>query len=290
MSFVNPQYLVESDWLAAHLGDPDVRVLECTVYLRRAENAPGLRAQSARDDWAQSHIPGSAYADLSRDLSDRSTELRFMLPPAEQFADAMARYGVGEGTRVVLYDRGMNMWAARIWWMLRAFGFDNAAVLNGGWKKWTLEGRPVSSDPPAYPAANFVARPRPGLMVDRHEVLAAIDDGATCIVNALSAEQHRGDGASPYGRPGRIPSSTNVPAGGLVDPETHAYLPADDLRAYFAGAGANGERRVITYCGGGIAASSDAFVLALLGIENVAVYDGSLSEWAADPALPLEVG
>ncbi|MDA0365130.1 MAG: sulfurtransferase [Chloroflexi bacterium] len=290
MSFVNPQYLVESDWLAAHLDDPDLRVLECTVYLRRPDPAAGLRAESARDDWAASHIPGSAYADLSRDLSDRSTELRFMLPPAEQFAEAMSRYGVGEGTRVVLYDRGMNMWAARIWWMLRAFGFDNAAVLNGGWKKWTGEGRPVSSEPPAYPAAQFIARPRAGLMADRAEVLAAIGDGATCIVNALSAEQHRGEGQSPYGRPGRIPSSTNVPAGGLVNPETHAYLPSETLRAHFADAGAAGDRRVITYCGGGIAASSDAFILTLLGSENVAVYDGSLSEWAADPALPLEVG
>jgi thiosulfate/3-mercaptopyruvate sulfurtransferase len=290
MAFVNPQYLVETDWLAAHLDDPDVRVLECTVYLRRPDASPGQQAQSARDDWAAGHIPGSVYADLSRDLSDRSTELRFMLPPAEQFAEAMSSYGVGDDTRVVLYDRGMNMWAARIWWMLRAFGFDNAAVLNAGWKKWTAEGRPTSDAAPDARTAHFTARPRHGLMADRHEVLAAIADGSTCILNALSPEQHRGEGASPYGRPGRIPSSMNVPAGGLVDPETHAYLPAETLRARFADAGANADRRVITYCGGGIAASSDAFILTLLGTENVAVYDGSLSEWAADPELPLEVG
>jgi thiosulfate/3-mercaptopyruvate sulfurtransferase len=198
----------------------------------------------------------------------------------------MGRLGVGEGMRVVLYDRFVNMWAARVWWMLRAFGFDDAAVLDGGWKKWTRENLPVATDDGARPARAFTARPRPALVADKAGVLAALGDERACVLNALTEEQHKGGGVT-YGRPGRIAGSGNVPARDLVDPDTHAYLAADVLRKKFAAAGALDAKRVITYCGGGIAASSDAFALALLGRDDVAVYDASLSEWAADPSLPM---
>jgi thiosulfate/3-mercaptopyruvate sulfurtransferase len=283
------EILVGTEWLAGHLDDPGVRVLECTVYLYPAEVTGGYRVESGRARWAQGHIPGAGFADLSEDLSDRSSPLRFMMPPAEQFAFAMGRLGVGAGVRVILYDRFVSMWAARLWWMLRAFGFDAAAVLDGGWKKWTLEGQPIGSDDGARPPQPFIARPRPGLIADKAGVLAALGDNRACVLNALTEEQHRGGGVT-YGRPGRIAGSLNVPARDLVDPGTHAYLPADLLRAKFAAAGALDAGRVITYCGGGIAASSDAFVLTLLGRDDVAVYDGSLSEWAADPSLPMETG
>ena len=289
MTTTLPGPLVETDWLEAHLDDAEVRVLECTTLLRRGDDGR-LRAESGRDGWAESHIPGSVFADLPGDLSDRDAKLRFMLPSAEQFAEAMSRYGVGPATRVVLYDRAAGMWAARIWWMLRAFGFEDAAILNGGWTKWSVENRPTSDTAPAARSVTFEAHARSELFADRAEVLEATGDGATCIINALSEEQHRGEGASPYGRPGRIPSSINVPANSLVDPETNAYLPLDELRERFADVGAPGASKVITYCGGGIAASNDAFILTLLGYENVAIYDASLSEWAADESLPMEVG
>jgi thiosulfate/3-mercaptopyruvate sulfurtransferase len=160
-------------------------------------------------------------------------------------------------------------------------------VLNGGWHKWTLEGRPVSTAPSPHPPARFTARPRPALVATKQDVLAAIGDRGSCLINALTAEEHAGAVAR-YGRPGHIPGSVNVPTVALVDPVTHAYLPAEQLGAQFAAAGALNGDRVITYCGGGIAASSDAFVLTLLGVTNVAVYDGSLLEWAADPSLPME--
>jgi thiosulfate/3-mercaptopyruvate sulfurtransferase len=291
MAFANPQYLVSTDWLAGHLDDPAVRVLECTVYLNPAPGTPGgFTVESGRAKWAEGHIPGAGFVDLQQEISDKSSSLRFMMPGASQFEEAMGRHGVGDGVRVVLYDRAVNMWAARVWWMLRAFGFDAAAVLDGGFKKWTLEGRPVATDDGARPARRFTARPRPALIADRAQVLAGVGNRATCLVNALSEEQHAGTGGASYGRPGHITGSANVAARGLVDPQTHAYLPDDVLRERFTAAGALGDRRVITYCGGGIAASSDAFVLALLGKEDVAVYDASLSEWAADPALPMERG
>jgi len=284
------ELLVETDWLAAHLHDPGVRVLECTVYLHPADVPGGYRVESGRARWAEGHIPGAGFVDLQADLSDPSASLRFTMPPAAQFAEAMGRCGVGEGVRVVLYDRFVNMWAARVWWMLRVFGFDGAVVLNGGWRKWRLEGRPVAIDDGARPRREFAARPRPELVADKAAVLTALGQERTCVVNALTEEQHCGTGGVSYGRPGRIAGTVNVPARALVDAETHAYLPDDVLRAKFAEAGALDARRIVTYCGGGIAASSDAFALALLGRDDVAVYDASLSEWAADPSLPMERG
>ena len=288
MNREHPEYLVETGWLAEHLEDPALRVVECTSILHALPDG-GYRAESGRATWESGHIPGSGFADLTGNLSDQTSALRFMMPPAAQLASAMGALGVGEGTRVVLYDRAVNMWAARVWWMLRAAGFDDAAVLNGGWRKWTLEGRAVSTAPCAYPPANFVPRPRPELFADKSAVLAGLGGNATCILNALTEEQHRGAGGVSYGRPGRIAGSANVAARSLVD-STHAYLPLPELQKRFADSGALASGRVITYCGGGIAASSDAFVLAMLGHDNVAVYDASLSEWAADPSLPMETG
>jgi len=290
MDFARPQHLVETDWLARHLDDPGVRVVECTVYLQPADVPGGYRVESGRAKWAEGHIPGAGFVDLQEELSDRSSKLRFMMPPAAQFAEAMGRVGVGDGVRVILYDRAVNMWAARIWWMLRAFGFDEAAVLNGGFKKWTVEGRPVATDTGARPARTFTPRPRPALMADKAGVLAALGESKACVLNALTEEQHRGTGGTAYGRPGRIAGSVNVAARDLVDPKTHAYLAADVLRAKFQAVGALDAKRVVTYCGGGIAASSDAFVLTLLGRDDVAVYDASLSEWATDPSLPMDRG
>jgi thiosulfate/3-mercaptopyruvate sulfurtransferase len=289
MSWTHPEYLVETDWLAANLEDPALRVVECTTILHPRPDG-GYRAESGRATWAAGHIPRSGFADLTDDLCDRSSSWLYMMPPADQMAAAMSRLGIGEGTRVVLYDRAVNMWAARVWWMLRAVGFDRAAVLNGGWKKWTVEKRPTSTEPCVYPAARFVPRPRPELFADKRAVLAGLGQSATCVINALSAEQHHGTGGVAYGRPGRITGSGNVPARDLVDPATHAYLAPEVLRQRFAASGALDAGRVITYCGGGIAASSDAFVLTLLGHEHVAVYDASLSEWAADPSLPMQTG
>lgn len=287
---VRPEALVEAEWVAQRLDDPGVRILECTVYLHPADVPGGFRVESGRAKWSEGHIPGAGLVDLQEELSDRTSSLRFMMPPAAQFAEVMGRAGVGDGVRVILYDRSVNMWAARVWWMLRAFGFGEASVLNGGWKTWTVEGRPVATDVGARPPRTFTPRPRPSLIADRAGVLAALGESGTCVLNALTDEQHRGTGGVAYGRPGRIAGSVNVAARDLVNPATHAYLPADVLRAKFQASGALDAGRVVTYCGGGIAASSDAFVLTLLGRDDVAVYDASLSEWAADPSLPMERG
>lgn len=285
-----PGPLVETSWLVEHLHEPDLRILDSTVFLRPDSSSKGLIIESGYANWALGHIPGAGFADLIEAFSDPASPLRFTLPSAEQFAAAAEDLGINEGTRVVIYDQGQIMWATRLWWLLRTFGFDNAAVLDGGWRKWSLEGRPTSTEIPAFPRGHFIPRLRPELIATKEEVLTAIQEGRTCLINALSKEQFEGRVEVGNGKRGHIPTSVNVSAAGLLDPTTNAYLPLEQLRAKVEGVGAITADKVITYCGGGIAATSDAFVLTLLGVPNVAVYDGSLSEWTADPSLTLETG
>ncbi len=289
MAFAHPEYLTDTAWLAAHLDDPGVVVLDATTHLI-PEPGAGYTAKPGRADFEQGHIPGAQFVDLQADLSEPGHQFRFMLPSAERFAASMARLGVGDATRVILYSTANVWWASRVWWLLRVFGHDNAAVLDGGFQKWSAEQRPVETGAgtPRAPG-HFTARaPRP-LMADKNEVLAAINNGAVCTINALRPEQHTGTGGVHYGRPGRIAGSVNVAATNLLDPATNAFLPADELRAKFEAVGAM-DRKVITYCGGGIAASADALVLTMLGHKDVKLYDASLSEWVKDPSLPMEAG
>jgi thiosulfate/3-mercaptopyruvate sulfurtransferase len=279
--------LVETDWLAAHLDDPDLRIYDCTVFL--TPNGDGtVKIESGRAHFDDGHIPRAGFLDLVSDLSDTEQSLRFMMPSAAKFAESVGKAGLGNGCPVVLYCAGPPMWATRVWWMLRAFGFDNAAVLNGGWTAWKKEGRELSIDPPAYPPATFTARPRPGLFVGKDEVATAIADGQTCVLNSLSREMHAGKVALGP-RPGRIAGSVNLPAMDLLGQDLR-LLDDNALRERLGGIGASAGKRIITYCGGGIAATLTAFALARLGHGDVAVYDGSMSEWAADPNAPMEVG
>ncbi len=286
-----PRPLIETADLATRLGDPRLRLFECTAIVTPLSDASGYRAESGRALYDAGHLPGAVFADLLTDLSDTTSPLRFTMPKPEPLAAALGRAGVGRGMFVVIYCRSHNTMAARLWWMLHAIGFDEAAVLSGGWKKWTSEGRPVTTEVGAYQPATLVAHPRPGLFVGKEAVRAAIEDPETLLVNALTREQHEGRGGIHYGRPGRIPGSHCVPARELTDAATQAYLPPARLRELFARAGALGDTsppRVITYCGAGIAASSDALILTVLSAPDVAVYDNSLSEWARDPSLPME--
>lgn len=281
--------LISTDDLARRLAAPAVRVFDCTTYLRPRPEG-GYNAESGRADYDKGHIPGAAFLDLAAELSDPHSKLRFTMPPLDELTKAFAAKGVGHGTFVVLYSRATPIWATRIWWMLRAVGFDDAAILDGGIDKWTAENRPLSTEATDHPPATLTLRGRPEIFVDSGEVKAAIGRTDTLTLNALSREQHAGTGGVVYGRPGRIAGSSCVPAASLIGPD-RTLKPIAELRAAFEGVGTTPDRRVLVYCGGGIAASLDAFVLtALLGHKNVAIYDNSMQEWSNDPNLPMQTG
>jgi len=280
--------LVSTAWLEAHLGDPDLRVFDTTVHLRPASPGP-YRIESGRADYEASHVPGAAFLDLAGDLSDPNSPLSFTMPPLERLARALGAAGVGRGSRVVVYTTTTPMWATRLWWMLRASGFDEVAVLDGGFAKWTAEGRSVEAGARAYPPAELSLTARPGAWADKADVLAAIEDGAVCTINALSPSVHSGESPMNYGRKGHIKGSRNVPYAALLK-DDGTYRDDADLRALFDTVGAFERARVICYCGGGISATMDALALTRLGHPSVAVYDGSMSEWSRDPAMPMETG
>jgi thiosulfate/3-mercaptopyruvate sulfurtransferase len=282
--------LVDPDWLEPRLHESDLRVVDCTLHLSFDPETGARHTESGRADWDASHIPGSVYVNVQEDLTAADPDFPYQRPSPARFADAMASLGISDDTRVVLYDRARNSWAARVWWLLRSFGFDRAGILNGGWERWTADGRPTSTDRPEERDATFTPDPHPELVADKEQVRAAIEDEACSLVNALRPADFDGSNVVKYGRPGHVPGSVNVPAVGesaIVDAADQTYLPRDALRARFADAGVTESERVITYCGGGIAASSAAFALHLLGVENVAVYDGSMAEWGRTD-LPIE--
>jgi len=275
--------LVTAQWLSEHIDDPDLVVLDCTVVVEPNEDG-GVRILSGRAAYEAGHIPSAGFADLMGDLSDGNSPLKFAVGTPQQFSAAMGELGVGDDSRVVLYDGNNMVWAARVWWMLRWIGFDRAALLDGGLGAWTTEDRPLSTEPANRPAQKLTPAPRPELIADRDDVLAAIDNNAVSIIDALPEASYRGEMAM-YDRPGHIPGASNIPAFALVDDSGH-YLPLEELAAIFDG---DRNARTITYCGGGIAASSTAFIMSRLGYTDVAVYTASLQEWAADPANPMEV-
>lgn len=275
--------LVTAAWLAEHLDEPDLVVLDCTVRVERNEDG-SVRVESGRADFEKGHIPSAGFADLLGELSDGDSPLRFAVPTPEAFSTAMGALGVGDDSRVVLYDASGSVWAARVWWMLRWVGFDRAALLDGGMAAWTAEDRPLSTEPADRPAKQLTPAPRPRLIAERDEVLAATESGTVCIVDAMPEPHFRGQMAM-YDRPGHIPGAVNIPVLALLD-EAGRYRPLDELAAMH---GCDRSARAITYCGGGIAASASAFIMTRLGFTDVAVYTASLQEWAADPDLPMVV-
>ena len=287
-----PQALIETGELETILAVPELRIVDCTTWLKPAE--PGDDAPYSvvpgRAEYDAGHIPGAVFLDIQGTISDPDTRFKFMAPSAERFADAMGTLGIGDDSRVVLYSAGSIMWATRVWWMLRAFGFDRAAVLDGGWEKWKAEGRPVSAEPGQHSPAQFTAKLRPGRFVDSAYVRSRLGDADTAMVNALAPEFHLGEGPSRYGRPGRIPGSVNVPASSLLDPSNGAFVTLDEARRLHEEAGITPNRQVVAYCGGGISATVGLFLLHQLGYRDLTLYDGSMGEWAQDSHLPIETG
>ncbi|MER7640122.1 rhodanese-like domain-containing protein [Streptomyces sp. NPDC126522] len=287
-----PGPLVDDTWLAAHLDDPRLVVLDATALLPSPREDGDYRSASGREAWAERHLPGSRHADLTGDLSDHEAPYHFAVPTPEALAAALARLGVGEDSEVVTYDSGGGIWAARLWWMLRAIGVP-AAVLDGGLEAWETAGRPLASgddtDPvPAVAPVTPVVRPD---LWSGIEDVAAISRGERpgTLVCALPAGGYDGSAPTRYSRRGHIPASRSLPGRGLLD-ESGRVLPAEELAARVGAVLGTDDSPVVLYCGGGISAAGAALALTLLGRTDVSVYDGSLEEWSKDPGRPMELG
>jgi len=293
MPFTHPEYLVSTSWLAERLNDPDVRVLDVTAKLTSS-----LENRAEAECFGAAHIPGSLAFDVPSGkgvLSNPDAALPWMWPAPEQFAGTMAAFGIGPRTRVVLVARtprpGLDsgtMWCTRAWWTMHHMGVD-CAILQGGIERWEREGRPLVGDRSDVPSAPpfAVAEGWERARASQADVLAATTS-PTCIVDALMEDSFDGTGVKYGPRGGHITGAVNVPFRSLIEAETAAFVDADTMRSRLAAAGLFDQPSVITYCGGAIAATVDAFCLALFGYDQVAVYDGSLMEWSADPDLPMQ--
>jgi thiosulfate/3-mercaptopyruvate sulfurtransferase len=291
MSAMADGMLVDPLDLAGRLGQHGLRVLDATVHLRREQPGAPYAVQSAREDYERGHIPGAGFADLAVALSDPEAPHPFAPASAERFSAAAGELGIGAGTRVVAYSQHSPMWATRLWWLLRYFGFDDVAVLDGGLRAWIAAGLPLEQGEHSAPRAEFTARPREEMLARLPEVRSlASRDGEACLVNALSPQAFRGDGPGAYSRRGRIPGSISMHWESMVDPDSGRFRPPADIASALGDLGEPGTPPVIAYCGGGISATVDLFAFELIGRTGARLYDGSLTEWAADPDLPMEVG
>ncbi|MEC9252614.1 MAG: sulfurtransferase [Pseudomonadota bacterium] len=287
MPYQHPEYLISAAELNARIDDPDLRVYDSTVYLRPSEKGP-YSAESGEQTFRAGHVPGAMFLDLINAASDTTTGLGFSLPIPGQLESLFQDLGIERESEVVIYSTDNMMWATRAWWLLHYCGHPNVRVLNGGYRAWVASDLDVSDQTTAYPEGSFTVDVNVDRFADKDAVFDAIGDDAVCTVNALAPSMHSGESAVSYGRPGHIAGSINVFYDDLLL-DGH-FRRSEDLVAVLANKGLLQAPKVISYCGGGIAATIDAFACMLVGQEQVAVYDGSMSEWVKDASLPLELG
>ena len=286
MTYADPQLLIEPVELADRIGASALRIFDATVFLKPAEK--GYRAESGLESYREGHIPGAAFMDQIAAVSDTSSGLGFTLPAEDYLQSALRKLGINNDSQVVVYSTGHMMWATRAWWLLHYAGHASVRVLNGGYAGWQAVDGPINQQDESYEPGDFTLRTRPSTFVDQAGVLAAIGDPAVCTVNALNPGVYSGSAAMSYGRKGHITGSINLFYDDLLDGDRFrdAQAITESLRAK----GLLEAERVVTYCGGGISATIDAFACLLVGKEEVAVYDGSMSEWVRDESLPMTEG
>ncbi|MFV1874546.1 3-mercaptopyruvate sulfurtransferase [Nioella sp.] len=283
MSADDPKTLVSTQWLADHMKDPDLRIIDASYYL------PDM-GRNAKAEYDAAHIPGARFFDID-DISDSVSDLPHMAPPPEKFMSRMRAMGVGDGHQVVVYDGNGLFSAARVWWLFRLMGKTDIAVLDGGIRKWQAEGREIEDMPPIVRDRHMTAQRQAHLVKDVTQVAAAAKLGDWQIVDARSAGRFRGEEAEPREglRSGRIPGSKNVHYATLLN-EDGTMKRGDALRAAFEAGGVDLNKRIITTCGSGVTAAILSLGLELLGHKDWALYDGSWSEWGQFEQLKVEVG
>jgi len=279
----DPRTLVSTEWLAAHLKDPDLRLLDASWYLPDA-------GRDARAEYEANHIPGARFFDID-DISDARSDLPHMAPPAEKFMSRMRKLGVGDGHQIVAYDGAGLLSAARVWWLFRLMGHRDVAVLDGGLPKWQAEGRPLEDMPPVIKDRHLTVRFQNHLVRDVTQVSQASKLGSTQIVDARAAARFRGDAPEPREglRAGHVPGSRNVPYTTLLNDDKTMKSP-QETRAVFEDAGIDVNSPVISTCGSGITAAILALALERLGHDSWSLYDGSWAEWGMFPTVPVATG
>lgn len=283
MSHDDPKTLVSTAWLAAHLNDPDLRILDASWYMPAQE-------RDAKAEYDAAHIPGARFFDID-EISDQRSDLPHMAPPVEKFMSRMRAMGVGDGHQVVIYDGAGLFSAARVWWLFRLMGQFDVAVLDGGLPKWQAEGHPIEDMPPVVRDRHMTVRRQAGMIKDVTQVAAAAKLGDYQILDARAAERFRGDIEEPRPglRAGHIPNSKNLPFTELLNADG-TMKDADGLRAAMAAAGVELGKPTITSCGSGVTAAVINLALERLGHDNHALYDGSWSEWGMYSDLKVETG
>ncbi|MCA0920476.1 3-mercaptopyruvate sulfurtransferase [Pseudooceanicola nanhaiensis] len=279
----DPKTLVSTEWLAAHLKDPDLRILDASWFMPGSDRDPKAEFDAA-------HIPGARFFDID-EISDLRSDLPHMAPPVEKFMSRLRAMGVGDGHQVVVYDSTGIFSAPRVWWLFRLMGQFDVAVLDGGFPKWQAEGRPVEDMPPVIRDRHMTVRRQNQMVKDVTQVSSAAKLGDYVIVDARAAD--RFSGATPEPRPGlrsgHIPGARNVPFGTLLTAEGTMKSP-EEIRAIFDTAGVDMTKPVITSCGSGITAAVLSLALERIGKADHALYDGSWTEWGAFPTLPIATG
>jgi thiosulfate/3-mercaptopyruvate sulfurtransferase len=275
--------LVTTQWLERELGAADLKVIDATLFL------PG-EPRDARAEYEAGHIPGAVFLDLD-DVSDTSSPVPHMMPPEARFASRMGSLGLRDGQRFIVYDNSPLHSAARAWWMLRSFGAHYVAILDGGLQKWKAEGRPLESGRPQLRHGHFSPSLDPGATVDKTFVAGLLGAHGHEIVDARGAGRFTGEEPEPRAglASGHIPGSKNLPQGKLFNAD-NSWKQGDDLRSAFEAAGVDLARPMVATCGSGITACVLLFGAHLLGKEDARLYDGSWSEWGADPATPKATG
>ena len=294
MSEINwkfPEYISSFEWLNNNLDNKKVRIFDCTTYLLYQDDDPSLPyiVESGFREYQISHIKNSAYLDLQKDLSDNSSKFRFTLPDYHTLAKNFSNLGVGDDFHIVLYSRNGLQWATRIWWMLYVLGFKNLSILDGSFNEWKKNNLPTESKINIFEKSEFKIEINNKIFVDKNRVLGSMNTKECVILNSLTEDLHNGENPR-YGRPGRIPGSLNIPFHDLTDLEKGCFKSPSECLEVFKKKGISQDSRVLNYCGGGIAASLDAFVLFQLGYDDIEIYDNSMSEWATDENLPIEIG